>query len=390
METIAAGAERAAPAGSLAPGGSAAPCNVPSSLADLQPVLTAEAGPSHAAPGIAPFRFARGLARNRLLRWGIAAIVPVALLAALLALYGDEPLRTAVTAFSDIHWEFLPALAILSVLHYVLAAVALRGASGLKLPLYETTLTQFTAAAANRVTPSGLGAVAVNTRYLVCRGMPLPKAAVAVAALQIAGAPADLILLAIVLLIAQDSRMLETVAEQAVRAVELLPPAPALITAALLLPVAVLLIRRALRSPAVGRALSGLTDLCRRPGDLALTLAASAATTFVLGLALALSVLAVPGAASPDDILPLLAAYLVGAAAGAALPAPGGVGSTEAALVAALTVVGITAGTALQAVLLFRLITFWAPVPVGLVTWRTLRHRVTPVPEPPAGPGTPG
>ncbi|MFB4314340.1 lysylphosphatidylglycerol synthase domain-containing protein [Actinomadura sp. 21ATH] len=327
--------------------------------------------------------------RRRPARWALLAALPVAAAAALLALYGDAPLRSAATAFQDVRWEFLPALAVLSVLHYVLAAIALRGAAGLRLPLYETTLTQFTAAAANRVTPSGLGAVAVNTRYLVCRGMPLRKAAVAVAALQVAGAPADLILLAIVLLIAQDSRMLETVGDHAARAVALLPPAPALIGAALLLPAAVLLIRRALRSPAAGRVLTGMTDLCRRPGDLAVTLTASAATTLVLGLALALSVLAVPGAATTGDVLPLLAAYLVGAAAGAALPAPGGVGSTEAALVAALAAVGITAGTALQAVLLFRAVTFWAPVPIGLLTWRTLRHRVTPEPAPPAAPGTP-
>lgn len=318
------------------------------------------------------------------------AVLPAAAVAALFLLYGDEPLRTTAAAFGDVRWEFLPALAVLSVLHYVLAAVALRGACGRRLPMYETTLTQFTAAAANRVTPSGLGAVAVNTRYLVCHGMPLGKAAVAVASLQVVGAPADLVLLALVLVAAQDSRMLETVAHHAARAADLLPAAPALIAAVLLGPPAALLVRRVLRSAAARRALVGLTDLCRRPRDLALTLAASAATTFVLGLALALSVLAVPGTATPDAILPLLAAYLVGAAAGSALPAPGGIGSTEAALVVTLTAVGITAGTALHAVLLFRAITFWAPVPIGLLTWRTLRHRITPPQEPPATPGTPG
>ncbi|XVQ08490.1 lysylphosphatidylglycerol synthase domain-containing protein [Spirillospora sp. CA-255316] len=326
---------------------------------------------------------------NLVVHCGLGAAVVLGLLAALFALYGDDPWRSMAAAFRNVRWEFVPALAVLSVLHYVLAAIALRGAAGHRLPLYETTLTQFTAAAANRVTPSGLGAVAVNTRYLVCRGMPLRKAAVSVASLQVAGAPADLILLIIVLLIAQDSRMLETVAGQAAKIVDLLPPVPALIAAALLLPVAVLLIRRALRSPAVGQALTGMTDLCRRPGDLALTLAASAATTFVLGLAFALSVLAVPGTATPNDILPLLAAYLVGAAAGAALPAPGGLGSTEAALVGTLAAVGIGAGTALQAVLLFRAITYWAPVPVGLFTWRTLRRRITPEPAAPEGTGTP-
>jgi uncharacterized membrane protein YbhN (UPF0104 family) len=329
------------------------------------------------------------------LRWILAGAFAVALAAVLVLLYGNDPLKSAPTALEAVQWEFLPALAVLSALHYVLAAVALRGAAGKRLPLFETTLTQFAAAAANRVTPSGIGAVAVNTRYLVCRGMPLGKATVAVASLQVAGAPADLILLGLVLLIAQDSRMLEIVVAKTAELVELLPVVPALVAAVLLLPVAVLLIRRGRRSTPVRQAITGMTDLCRRPGDLAITLAASAATTLVLGIALALSVLAVPGTATADDILPLVAAYLVGAAAGATLPAPGGLGSTEAALVGALAAVGITIGTAVQAVLLFRLITFWAPVPIGLFTWRTLLRSPTPAtpepqaPEAPEGPKGP-
>jgi len=361
VETIVAGAERAAAAGLATSGGDAA-----------------EALPC-------PYAARR---RTRI-RWALAGVLPVALATGLLILYGDDPLRATSIAFQNVRWEYLPALAILSVLHYVFAAIALRGAAGHRLPLFRTTLAQFTAAAANRVTPSGLGAVAVNTRYLVSHGMPLGRAAVAVASLQVAGAPADLILLGLLLLITQDSRMAETVAAHAVRLADRLPPAPALAATAALLPIIALLARRCARSAAVGKALGGVTDLCRRPGDLAITLAASAATTCVLGVAFALSVLAVPGTATPDDILPLLVAYLVGAAAGAALPAPGGLGSTEAALVGALAAVGISAGTAVQAVLLFRVVTYWAPVPIGLLTWRTLRRAVSPAPALPGTSGTP-
>ncbi|NEA22873.1 lysylphosphatidylglycerol synthase domain-containing protein, partial [Actinomadura bangladeshensis] len=126
---------------------------------------------------------------------------------------------------------------------------------------------------------------------------------------------------------------------------------------------------------AVGRAVAGFADLCRRPRDLLVTLAASAGTTLALGVAFALSVLAVPAAvADPADLLTLVAAYLVGAAAGAAIPLPGGVGSTETALVAALAALGIEPGPALHAVLLFRAVTFWAPVPLGLLSYRTLRR----------------
>ena len=342
MNTIAAGAERAVPAEIPRPGARTAP---PSPVQRIHRV-----------------------------RWTISGVLLAGLATVLLAVFG--PLRPAAAALGAMRWEFLPALLLLVLLHYVCSAVALRGAAGRPLPLVATTLAQFTASAANRITQGGLGAVAVNTRYLVCRGLPLPRAAVAVAVLQVAGVPADLLLLGAVLgLGGGNDRILDALGEHAARAAGLVPPVPLLIAGGVLLPAAVLGGRRAARSAAVRRAAAGFTELCRRPRDLLLTLAASAGTTLVLGAAFALSVLAVPGtAAGPADALSLVAAYLVGAAAGAAIPLPGGVGSTETALVAALAALGVDTAPALHAVLLFRAVTFWAPVPVGLLSYRTLRR----------------
>lgn len=342
MNTIAAGAERAVPAELAEPG-----------------VRT--------APPPAVQRIHRA-------RWTILGVLLAGAATVLMVTLG--PLRPAVSALGHMRWEFLPALILLCLLHYVFSAIALRGAAGRPMPLVATTLAQFTASAANRITPGGLGAAAVNTRYLVCRGLPLPRAAVAVAVLQVAGAPADLLLLGAVLALGGgNGRMLDALGEHAARAAGLLPPLPLLIAGGVLLPAALLWGRRAARSAAVGRAVAGFTDLCRRPRDLLVTLAASAGTTLALGVAFALSVLAVPAAAAgPADLLTLVAAYLVGAATGAAIPLPGGVGSTETALVAALAALGIEPGPALHAVLLFRAVTFWAPVPLGLLSYRTLRR----------------
>jgi uncharacterized membrane protein YbhN (UPF0104 family) len=345
VNTIAAGAERA----------------VPAELGEL-----AELGVRTAPPA--------AVQRIHRARWTILGVLLAGTAAVLLVTLG--PLRPAVSALGHLRWEFLPALIVLCLLHYVSSAIALRGAAGRPLPLVATTLAQFTASAANRISPGGLGAAAVNTRYLVCRGLPLPRAAVAVAVLQVAGVPADLLLLGAVLgLGGGNGRMLDALGDHAAHAAGLLPPLPQLIAGGVLVPAAVLWGRRAARSAAVGRAVAGFSDLCRRPRDLLVTLAASAGTTLTLGVAFALSVLAVPAAAvGPADLLPLVAAYLVGAAAGAAIPLPGGVGSTETALVAALAALGIEAGPALHAVLLFRTVTFWAPVPLGLLSCRTLRR----------------
>ncbi|WP_187438385.1 lysylphosphatidylglycerol synthase transmembrane domain-containing protein [Actinomadura decatromicini] len=339
METITAGADPAAPAGL----------------------------PNSGGPAATPARARRG-------RWAVLWALALALAAAV-ALTTGAP-GPALAALTRTRWTCLPPLVLLSVLHFVLSAVALRGAAGRSLPLFEATLAQFTAAAANRVTPSGLGAAAVNTRYLVCKGLPLSRAALAVTLLQLAGLPADLTLMAAVFgASGGDDRVLDALGRHAAQAAGLVPAVPLLVAAGVLLPAALLGGRRALRSPAARRAAAGLAELRRRPRDVAVALAASASTTLALGLAFALSVLAVPDTgAGPADVLALLAAYLVGATAGAAVPAPGGFGSTEAALVAGLAALGVATAPALHAVLVFRAITFWAPVPVGLLTCRTLRR----------------
>ena len=51
-----------------------------------------------------------------------------------------------------------------------------------------------------------------------------------------------------------------------------------------------------------------------------------------------------------------------------------GLGTTEAAMIAALTGSEVEPGAAVAAVLLFRLITFWTPVPIGLFAARDLRR----------------
>jgi uncharacterized protein (TIRG00374 family) len=66
--------------------------------------------------------------------------------------------------------------------------------------------------------------------------------------------------------------------------------------------------------------------------------------------------------------------YLTGSAIGSAAPTPGGLGAVEVALSAGLTAAGVASATALSAVLLFRLLTFWLPVPVGWLAFNRLQH----------------
>jgi uncharacterized protein (TIRG00374 family) len=74
-------------------------------------------------------------------------------------------------------------------------------------------------------------------------------------------------------------------------------------------------------------------------------------------------------------ILPAAIVYLAGNAVGSAAPTPGGIGGVEAVLAAGLTAIGVPAHEAIPAVLLFRVATFWLPIPAGWVAYMLLRRR---------------
>jgi uncharacterized membrane protein YbhN (UPF0104 family) len=78
-------------------------------------------------------------------------------------------------------------------------------------------------------------------------------------------------------------------------------------------------------------------------------------------------------ASSPLPAGALIAVYLVAAAVGAAAPVPPLLCATEVALVAALTLGGYTASSAIICVIVFRAISYWLPLPIGIIAARRLR-----------------
>lgn len=69
------------------------------------------------------------------------------------------------------------------------------------------------------------------------------------------------------------------------------------------------------------------------------------------------------------------AVYLGGNLLASAAPTPGGLGAIEAALTAGLSGLGMPAGAAASAVLIFRLLTFWLSIPVGWLALRVAERR---------------
>jgi uncharacterized protein (TIRG00374 family) len=73
----------------------------------------------------------------------------------------------------------------------------------------------------------------------------------------------------------------------------------------------------------------------------------------------------------------LLFAYVTSQVA-ATLPLLGCIGLVEVTMTVALVCTGVKADSALAAVLLYRLVSFWSTLPVGWLAWVSLRRRDQP------------
>jgi glycosyltransferase 2 family protein len=124
--------------------------------------------------------------------------------------------------------------------------------------------------------------------------------------------------------------------------------------------------------PGLRSAAASLKRVARNPGKMTMLVGGSVLITLAYIGSFAAAVEAF--GRGPGIVL-IGAVYLGASALAAAAPTPGGLGAIEAALVAGLTGVGMAAGPAVSAVLLYRLATYWLPVAPGWLCWRVLQRR---------------
>ena len=292
-------------------------------------------------------------------------------------------LREALHNVEHVQPVALGVVLALTVGHYLATAIAARAAAGIDLRFPELLRVQFAAAAANRLTPAGLGGSALTARYLTRRGLPTPTAAGAVAALAVLGALADL---GVLVVIVTTGRWLgigggpAQLTQLIHRITSVLGPlrSPWLwAVVGVLLGVAggLALTRRRHDLHRLTRDFGKpVRALAAHPRRLVTLTAASGMTTLMLGIAFVATTHLLPGPTPHAGIGTVLIAFMLGAAAGSSVPIPAGLGSTETALIAVLVATQVPATHAVQVVLVYRLITFWAPAVVGVFLARGLRR----------------
>jgi uncharacterized protein (TIRG00374 family) len=311
-----------------------------------------------AVPGgeVAPARLER--IRFRTLVTLVATIAGAYLLAGELA---RESLGHVLRA-ADWHWS---AVALgLSALTYVAATLSLSGFVPGRLSFFRTLLAQVAGSFVTLVTPAAVGGAALNIRYLQRRKLPAAVAAASVGVAQVVALVMHILLLVMFIALAGAAKH------------PFEPPTwfylvlAGLVVAALgvlALPAGRRLLRARL-APTLGQVLPRLLEVAQQPRKLAEGIGGTLLLSAAYILCLAACVQAFHGSVAVASIAVV---YLTGSALGSIIPTPGGLGAVEAALTAGLVAAGLHGTEAASAVLLFRLLTFWLPVPFG---WAALSY----------------
>ncbi len=266
-------------------------------------------------------------------------------------------------------WWAVAALA-LSLTTYIGTAMSLHGVAPVKLRYWRSVLVQIGASFTALITPAGVGAPALNARYLQQAGVRTPIAVTSMGLLQISMLA---VMGLVVLVLAVASGFSGGAAQAGSGGPVPVPTAVAVVLGVLVLAAGLLLVPRVRRfaqqqwKALVTGTLPRMLDVLTQPRRLLLTLGGIVISNAGYILTFAACLTAFGGSV---DAIQLVIVYLIGNLLGSIVPTPGGLGAVESSLVLGLTATGVDAAVAVSAVLLFRLISFWLRVPFG---WAAIR-----------------
>jgi len=262
-------------------------------------------------------------------------------------------------------WPWALATVVFAALTFAGASTVLAGAVTTRLRFVHTYMTQLSVAFSGLVAPAVIGNLALNTRYLQRSGVPPAVAAASVGVAQLAQFCSYVVLLLVSgVLAGTGPRASFTPPPGVVAAI----PVVVLVILGL---VAVPRIRSAITTrllPQVRAVVPQVLGVLQNPHKLVALLGGALLLdiSFVSSLVCATRAF---GAEPP--VAAVAVVYFAGAIIGSAVPTPGGLGGIEAALSAGLIAIGVDSATAVSSVLLYRLATYWLPIPFG---WLSLNR----------------
>jgi uncharacterized membrane protein YbhN (UPF0104 family) len=293
----------------------------------------------------------------------------VATVAAVYLLAGELAKASFGHLVRSADWRWALVGLALSAATYVGATLSISGFVAERLSFFRTLLVQLASSFITLVTPAAVGGAALNVRYLQRRKIPAPVAVASVGVSQVVAFALHILLITVFAAVAGTST------KSPIR-----PPTWAYFVVAGLVVLAGVVLalppgRRLVRarlSPTFAQVLPRLLEVAQQPRKLAEGIGGMLLLSLTYILCLSACVAAFGGSVS---IAKIGVVYLTGSAIGSIIPTPGGLGAVEAVLTAGLTAAGVHGGIAVSAVLLFRLLTFWLPVPIGWVAMNYLERQ---------------
>jgi glycosyltransferase 2 family protein len=272
-------------------------------------------------------------------------------------------------ALESAQWAWVLVAIAFSALTYLASAIGLLGGVSVRVPFWPTVLTQGASSFVNRVSPSNVGGMALNVRFLQKAGVEPSAGVAAVGVNSLAGALVHAVLL--VIFFSWASRGLGKAFK--------LPSSNTLLVvltvAAVVIGIVVAIrqVRRFMARkvlPPLRSSLASLGRVARSPVRLTLLFGGSALVTLAYVGGFIASVEAFGGG---PGLAQVAAVYMATSAVAVASAAPGGVGTFELTATTGLIGIGMSSGAA-AAVIIFRLATYWLPVLPGWLAWRLLQR----------------
>ncbi|SDP69207.1 Uncharacterized membrane protein YbhN, UPF0104 family [Streptomyces sp. cf386] len=340
-------------------------------LSDLPGPLPATAAPAPAhspLPPLSPAHRTR-FSPARLTRHALT-LLPLLLIGAWAAADWHTVHDGATRLASADPWWLLSGL-FFTCMGWVVAAVVRQGAIPERLPPGRLLASQFAAGAANQVLPASIGAHAVTLRFLQSQGIPLARGTASLALYSLVKPIAKTaVLLGFLVAFPELLHLGELVPNRRTLLLVALGVTAVLATAGILAATV-----RPLRRPLVCFVRTALTDariLHTRPSRV-LALWGGAAATPLLQASVIASVgfaLGLPLSWTQVTLALLLASTAVGA-----VPAPGGIGPVDAALVFMMVTFGAPMGLAAATVIGYRVLTVWVPLLPGALVLSIMVQR---------------
>lgn len=286
-------------------------------------------------------------------RWRTALACVVPLLAVLWLLHSWSTVTASVRHLAAAHPGWLAVAVLAALPTWIAGAASLQGAVARRLPVGPMLAVQVAGSVANHVLPAGFGVGAVKLRFLNRHGVPLREAVAAVGLDATAGMITHVAVLVALLsggflhMSGPPGGLIATVA--------------AVVAGLLAVGWALPPVRRACRRgwTHVTAQARMLAEILRVPSRAVMLWGGSTAIPLLHAATLLFVVRALH---LPLGAGAVFAIYYLASSASALIPSPGGFGSLDAALTAAIVAAGQSPTSALAAVLGYRLITVWIPL----------------------------